>query len=128
MTQETATDAVTTAPGRGDGPKGPGIRSDRAIVREGRSADDALVVARVNPLRSHLEAGDDAHVALLCIRLWRSPAGRHILGTLPPPQALQVATARRRFESRWRDGARVVDLLAEERRRRQDAEGLGRAG
>lgn len=85
-------------------------------------------MARVNPLRSHLEAGDDAHVTLLCIRLSRSPEGRHILGTLPPPQALQVATARRRFASRWQEGARVVDLLAEERRRRQEPRGLGPTG
>jgi hypothetical protein len=78
-----------------------------------------VVVAHLDPLRAHLEAGDDAHVALLCIRLSRSRAGRHVLGTLPPRQARQVTTARERFESRWRDGARVVDLLAEERRRRE---------
>ncbi|HEV3400821.1 MAG TPA: hypothetical protein VG078_03280 [Acidimicrobiales bacterium] len=79
-------------------------------------------MAHLDPLRAHLEAGNDAHVALLCIRLSRSRAGRHVLGTLPPPEARRVTTARERFESRWRDGARVVDLLAEERRRRQGAE------
>ena len=82
----------------------------------------------MDPLRAHLEAGDDAHVVLLCIRLSRSPEGRQLLGALPPAQAVQVATARRRFESRWRDGARVVDLLAEERRRREDSAGLGQTG
>jgi hypothetical protein len=84
-----------------------------------------VVVAPLNPLRSHLEAGDDAHVALLCIRLSRSPEGREVLGSLPPWEARQVSTARERFEARWRDGERVVDLLAEERLRRQAADGEG---
>jgi hypothetical protein len=97
------------------GPTGP-------LSRAPRSADDAVVVAQLEPLRAHLEAGDDAHVALICIRLSRSRAGRHVLGTLPPREARQVTTARERFESRWRDGARVVDLLVEERRRRQGDE------
>lgn len=91
---------------------------------------DAVVVAPLNPLRAHLEAGDDAHVALLCIRLSRSEAGRQVLGSLPPSEARRVVTARERFESRWRDGERVVDLLAEERLRRQagDVEGLRHTG
>jgi hypothetical protein len=87
-----------------------------------------VVVAALHPLRAHLEAGDDAHVALLFIRLSRSPAGRYVLGTLPPREAHQVASARERFESRWRDGARVIDLLAEERRRHQDTEDLPPTG
>jgi hypothetical protein len=82
-----------------------------------------VVVRHVELLRAHLEAGDDAHVALLCMRFSHSRVGRHALATLPSVEARRVSRARQRFDSQWRAGARVVDLLAEERRRRQEDEG-----